>query len=53
MVTTMKEKFSHRKGCKFFVVYISSDKDKEVEDADVLSRYPVLQHSRMYLLKIL
>ena len=26
-----------------FVVHISSDKVKEVKDADVLSRYPVLQ----------
>jgi len=26
-----------------FAVHISSDNDKEVEDADVLSRYPVLQ----------
>ena len=26
-----------------FIVHISSDTGKEVEDADVLSRYPVLQ----------
>ena len=43
MVTTMQEKHSHRKGCVLFVVHIYSDKDKEVEDADVLSRYPILQ----------
>lgn len=27
-----------------FVVHISSDKGKDVEDANVLNRYPVLQH---------
>ena len=26
-----------------FVVHISSDKGKDVEDAEVLSRYPILQ----------
>ena len=26
-----------------FVVHISSDKGKEVEDVDIFSRYPVLQ----------
>jgi len=31
------------KGCVLFVVHISSDEGKEVEDADVLSRYPILQ----------
>jgi len=43
MVTTMQAQCSHKKGCVLFVVHISSDKGKEVEDADVLSRYPVLQ----------
>lgn len=43
MVTTMQAKHSHRKGCKLFAGHISSDKGKEVEDVDVLSRYPVLQ----------
>ena len=41
MVTVMKAKCSHRKGCKLFTMYISSDKGKEVEDSDVLSRYPI------------
>jgi len=39
MVTAMQAKHSRRKGCKLFVVHISSDKGKEVEDPDVLSRY--------------
>ena len=39
----MQAKCSCRKGCKLFVVHISSDKGKEVEDEDVLNRYPVLQ----------
>lgn len=43
MVATMQEKCSHRKGCKLFVVHISSDKGKEVEDVDVLKKYPVFQ----------
>ena len=43
MVTTMQEKFRCRKGCNLFPVQISSDKGKEVEDADVLSRYTILQ----------
>jgi len=42
MVTTMQAKCSLRKGCKLFAVHISSDKGKEVEDTDVLSRYPIL-----------
>lgn len=41
IVTVMQAKRSHRKGC-IFAVHISSDKRKEVEDADVLSRYLVL-----------
>ena len=43
MVTIMQAKCSHRKGCMLFVVHISSDKGKEVEDMVVLRRYPVLQ----------
>jgi len=43
MVTTMQAKCSHRKGCKLFVVHISSDKKKEAKDADVLNSYPMLQ----------
>ena len=43
MVTTMQAKRSRRKGCVLFAMRISSDKCKEVEDVDVLSRYPVLQ----------
>jgi len=42
MVTSMQEKHSRRKRHKLFAVHISSNKGKEVEDADVLSRYPVL-----------
>ena len=43
MVTAMQAKCSRMKGCVLFSVHISSDKGKEVEGADVLSRYPVLQ----------
>jgi len=43
MVTSMQAKRSCRKGCKLFAVHNSSDKGKEVENADVLRRYPVLQ----------
>jgi len=43
MVKTMQAKHSHGKWCKLFVVHISSDKDKEVEDANVLSKYLVFQ----------
>ena len=43
MVIAMQEKHSHRKGCVLFIVHISSDKGKEVDDVDVLSRYPFLQ----------
>ena len=42
MVTTMHAKCSCGKGCVMFVVQISSDKGKEIEDADVLRRYPLL-----------
>eukprot|EP00253_Pinus_taeda_P006366 PITA_06366 len=43
MVATMQVKFSRRKGCKLFDIHISSDKGKEVEDADIFNRYPMLQ----------
>ena len=43
IVTTMQENHSSRKGCVLFVVYISSDKGKDVEDVEVLKRYLVLQ----------
>jgi len=46
MVTTMKSKRSCRIGCMLFAVHISSDKGKEVEDVDVLNRYPFLQKFR-------
>ena len=39
----MQSKRSRRKGCVLFFMHISSDKGKEVEDADVLRRYPILQ----------
>eukprot|EP00253_Pinus_taeda_P009960 PITA_09960 len=43
MITTMHAKCSCIKICVVFGVKISSDKGKEVEGADVLSKYPVLQ----------
>jgi len=43
MMTAMQTKHSRRKGCVLFVVHISSDKGMEVEDAYVLSSYPVIQ----------
>ena len=43
MVTTMQTKCSRRKGYGFFVLLISSNKGKYVEDAEVLNRYPILQ----------
>lgn len=43
MVTTMKIKHNHRKWCVLFEVHIFIDKVKDVEDAYILSRYPVLQ----------
>ena len=39
----MQMKFSFRNKCVLFAVHISSDKDKEVDDAYILSKYPVLQ----------
>jgi len=38
MVTTIHEKESHREGCFLFVVHISSEEGKDVEDTKVLSR---------------
>ena len=43
MVIVVQAKRNYRKGCVMFAVHISSDKGKEVEDADVLSRYLLLQ----------
>jgi len=43
MVIAMNAKCGHRKGCVFFVVHVSSDKGKDVEDAEVLNRYLFLQ----------
>lgn len=42
MVTTMQAKRSCIKVCMMFIVNISSEKGKEVEDAEVLIRYLVL-----------
>jgi len=46
MVIVMQAKHSRTKGYKLFAVRISSHKGKEVEDVDVLKRYPVLQKFR-------
>jgi len=43
MVTTMQEKHIRRKGFFLFAVHISNDKGKDVEEVEVLKRYPVLQ----------
>eukprot|EP00253_Pinus_taeda_P036468 PITA_36468 len=42
MVTVVQAKRSYRRGCVMFVVHISSDNGKEVEDVDVLRKYLVL-----------
>jgi len=42
MVTTMREKHSHRKGCVLFAMHISSDKGKHIKDVKVLKKYLVL-----------
>ena len=42
MVTSMQAKHSRRKGCVLFVVHISSDKGKDVEDVEVIKRYSIL-----------
>lgn len=44
MVIAMQEKCSHKKGCVLFSLHISGDKSKEVEDVDILRRYPVLHN---------
>jgi len=43
MFIVMQEKCHSRKGCVFFEIHIYSDKGKDVEDVEVLKRYPVLQ----------
>ena len=43
MVTIMQAKRSCRKGCVMFVVHISSDKGKDVQDVEIFKRYPLLQ----------
>ena len=49
----MKAKHTRKKGCVLYVVHISSDKDKEIEDAYFLSRYPALQQFEyVFLAKI-
>ena len=42
MVTTMQAKRNHIKGCVLFIAHTCSDKGKDVEDAEVLRRYPIL-----------
>lgn len=42
MAIAMQAKRSCRKGCVLFAVHISNGKGKEVEDAYVLNKYPVL-----------
>eukprot|EP00253_Pinus_taeda_P016484 PITA_16484 len=43
MVTSMQAKHSRGKRCVIFAMHISSDNDKDVEDVEVLRRYPILQ----------
>jgi len=43
MVTTMQAKRSYRKGCVMFAIHISSDKGKDVDDAEIFKRFPILQ----------
>lgn len=43
MVTTMPAKRNRKKGCALFEINISNDKGKDVENVEVLSRYPILQ----------
>lgn len=43
MITTMQEKINCRKVFVLFIVYASSDKGKDVEDEEMLKRYPILQ----------
>lgn len=42
MVKVLQAMHSRRKGCVLFVVHISSDKSKDVEDVKVLRRYLIL-----------
>jgi len=42
MVINMKEECSHTKGCVLFVVHVSNDKGKHVDDEEVLKRSPFL-----------
>jgi len=43
MVVAMQTKHNYEKGCVLFRVHISSDKGKDVEDDEVLKKYPILQ----------
>jgi len=43
MVAIMQAKRSCRKGCVLFVMYISSEKGKDVEDVKFLKRCFILQ----------
>lgn len=43
MVIAMQAKRSCRKGCVMFTVHISSDKGKDVKDAYIFKKYPILQ----------
>lgn len=43
IVTTMKAKCSIRKRCVLFAVHISNEKWNDVQDDEVLRRYPILQ----------
>ena len=53
MVTAMQAKHSRGKGCVLFVVHISSDKGKDVEDENLLKRYPILhQFQEVFVLDI-
>jgi len=44
MITVMQAKHNHRKGCILFVVHISNDKGKDIEDAKIFERYNILHH---------
>ena len=46
MVTAMQAKRNHWKGCVLFAMHISSEKGKEVDNENVLRRYPILQWFR-------
>ena len=43
MVIAMQEKRGSMKGCILLAIHISSDKGKDVEDVEVLKRYPIFQ----------